>query len=532
MTNDKNFPNTEPPPSLKTNDPAIADSSNTSSSPYVEQPSQVVDTKIMDALTPDAIATQASPVASNVSSQPIPNVQNQVSESLNQVPPESVKEYIPKKRNTKVMLIILCVLGLLMLIGLAAIFLRKDQTVSLVGTKGELTWWGVKNSESVVKPLIDDYVSKNPNVKITYIKQSESDYRERLVNSLAQGKGPDIFEIHNSWVPMFRTELSVIPNNVIGIDEYKNTFYPVAVQDFSTEGGIVAIPLEYDALALFYNQDIFDSAAIVPPETWDEVVSIAQGLTQKGDRGVILQSGVALGVSDNIDYWPEIIALMVIQNKADLANPDIKAWDAIAYYSSFAATFGVWNTSMPNSLSAFAKNKLGMLFAPTSATRDIILENPNLRFKTTVLPQLPKNVQTDPDYSYATYWAQSVWNRSKNSEVAWDFLKFLSSGESLQKMNNIRKTSSMLEKAYPRQEMAVLQKDDKILGSILVLAKNAKSWYLNDKTFDGQTGLNTQMNNVYKDILNSVSARKDPRKSLGSFVSNVKNILVKYAPKK
>ena len=55
---------------------------------------------------------------------------------------------------------------------------------------------------------IDTKCLANPNIKIRYEKQSTQDYQERLANTLASGKGPDIFEIHNtryqdSWHPPF-----------------------------------------------------------------------------------------------------------------------------------------------------------------------------------------------------------------------------------------------------------------------------------------------------------------------------------------
>src|SRR3989344_8224493 len=72
----------------------------------------------------------------------------------------------------------------------------------------ELTYWGLWEPTSVMQPLIDEYQTTNPNVKITYIFQSPREYRERLQNALSQAKGPDIFRIHNSWIPMFKSQLA------------------------------------------------------------------------------------------------------------------------------------------------------------------------------------------------------------------------------------------------------------------------------------------------------------------------------------
>jgi ABC-type glycerol-3-phosphate transport system substrate-binding protein len=529
MTNDKIFPNTESPPHPEA---ALPKDINGNATPNaVELPVSVVgsETEALDPKLAEAIISQ-----SNEDSSQQQTVAENSSAIQNKQPISTQAEILvaSKKGPPKVVFILLAVFGLLIFATLIFVYLRKDKPVALVGTKGEITWWGVENDESIVRSLIDEYESQNPNVKITYAKQAEQDYRERLTSSLAQGKGPDIFEIHNSWSLMFINELSTIPGSVMSEDEYKSAFYSIAHKDFKTTAGIVAIPLEYDAITLFYNQDIFDAAAQPIPETWDDVVSASSKLTQRVKSGPILQSGVALGSIENIDYWPDIISLMIIQNGSDPLKPNDKALTALNFYLSFSSPLRVWDTTLPNSVSAFAKNKLGMLFAPARAASDIVSENSSLRFRTSNLPQLPKNNPTDPDHSYATYWAQGVWARSKNSEVAWDFLKFMSSGESLQKMNEIRKNRNAIEKAYPRPEMAILQKDDKILGSIVSLAGKSKSSVLYDLTFDGQTGVNTQINNAYKETISSLIAKKEVKKILPLLISNISEILTKYNTKK
>src|SRR3972149_6732079 len=111
--------------------------------------------------------------------------------------------------------------------------------------------------------------------------QSHQDYRERLTNSLAKGEGPDIFRFHNSWVPMFRKELDYLPPSVMSPSEYSQTFYPVVTSGLTSGTGMVGIPLEYDGLVLYINQDIFDQNAKSPPTTWDDLRQTAISLTKK-----------------------------------------------------------------------------------------------------------------------------------------------------------------------------------------------------------------------------------------------------------
>ena len=161
-------------------------------------------------------------------------------------------------------------------------------------TSGEIVWWGLWEDESVVKPVISTYEAKNPNIKIKYIRQSKEDYRERLTTALAKGTGPDIFRFHNTWTPMFKSELDKMPSFVYSPTDFTSNFYPVHLSDMSLGTSIVGVPLEYDGLTLYMNEEIFEKAGKGYPTTWNELRQVARELTIKDETGQITQACVAL----------------------------------------------------------------------------------------------------------------------------------------------------------------------------------------------------------------------------------------------
>lgn len=399
-----------------------------------------------------------------------------------------------------------------------------------VSREASLTWWGLWEDDAMVRSLITKYETENPGTKIVYVKQSPRDYRERLTSSLAKGTGPDIFRFHNTWVPMFKSELDSLPASVMNAADFAKTFYSIASSDLTSGSSIVGIPLEYDALALYINEDIFNKSGKTPPATWDDLRAIAKELTVKDDQGVITQSGVSLGRTENVDHWQEIIALLMIQNGVDLVNPTGKnAEDAVTFFTVFSKVDGVWDATLPASTQAFAGGKLAMYIAPSWRAFEIMQANPELKFKTVPMPQLPKDNPTDPDITYATYWAEGVWVRSGNKSAAWDFLKYLSTRESLQELyQNAAKVRGFGE-PYSRVEMASLLGTHPIVGSIITQAPGAKSWYLASRTFDGPTGINSQISNYFEDAINSVLDNKlTVDKALETAASGVLQILSQY----
>lgn len=392
-----------------------------------------------------------------------------------------------------------------------------------------LTWWGLWEDSSIVAPLISEYEQQNPGIKISYVKQSHQDYRERLTNALAQGSGPDIFRFHNTWVPMFKGELDSVPASVMSAAEYAESYFSIISSDLTNATGLAGIPLGYDALTLYINEDIFEAAGKSVPATWDDLRQLALELTTKDEQGTIIQSGVALGRTENVDHWPEILGLMMLQNGANPAKPtDKQAEDALTYFTIFSSVDGVWDETLPASTVSFAAGKLAMYLGPTWRAFEISQQNPELKFKTVPLPQLPKDTPTQPDISYATYWAEGVWTRSPNKEAAWDFMDYISSRTSLEKMyQNASKTRAFGE-PYPRTDMAELLASHPITGSVVALAPDAQSWYLASRTFDGPTGINTQINKYYKDAINAVNSGERSDKALETVAAGVAQVLAQY----
>ncbi len=516
MTDSKTFPNVEAPPY-----PGTGGNNSPTQNPPVE-PQVQKDESLMSVMAPQPDTGI-----------PLQTLPQPPSEPSNINPQNFMKP--PQKGLPKVLIIALIALVVIIIVFAVVLLLKPKEPKGPVTTKGEITWWGIENDENTVSGLITEFQDKNPDVKIKYFKQSEKDYRERLTSALASGKGPDVFEIHNSWVPMFKDNLSPIPTTVIKKEDFNKDFYPVVSRDFDTASGILGLPLEYDALTLYINEDIFTSALKSAPKTWGDVqllVDPKQGLTQKDSDKRIIQAGIALGSTENVDYWPEIVGLMMLQNGVDLKKPQgDQVKTALAYFNHFAEGEKAWDTSLPASTTAFAKNKVAMYFAPASQAEEIISTNPNLKFRTVELPQIPKEKPSDPDYSYATYWAESVWKRSSNSELAWNFIKFLSTPDSLQKLNQKRREAGLLEKAYPRADMAIYQKDDKILGSVLSMAPYARSWYLADNTNDGPTGINSQINKIFSDILTVASSNQDLDKGIAALPGKINTVISKYNSK-
>jgi multiple sugar transport system substrate-binding protein len=386
----------------------------------------------------------------------------------------------------------------------------------------ELNYWGLWEPEEAIQGVISEYEASHPKVKINYQQHSPKDYRERLQSALARGEGPDLFRYHVTWVPMLKNELETVPGSVMSSQQIESSFYPVAWGNLRWGTSYVGIPLEVDTLALFYNEEIFQQAGKLPPKDWNELRQLASSLTIRETEGKIRTAGVALGTTGNVDHWSDILALMMLQNGADLTKPtDQLAEDALNWYTLFDKTDRVWDESLPNSTLAFATGKVAMYFGFSWDVFEIQNINKNLRFKVVPVPQLPGT-----EINWASFWVEGVAKKSKNTKEAWGFLQYLTSSAVMEKMYQTQANLRAFGEPYARVEMA-----DKVLANPLAAvfisqAAKAKTWYLCSRTFDN--GINEKMIKYFEDAVNAVNSGKTAKEALETASAGVNQLLTQY----
>lgn len=386
-----------------------------------------------------------------------------------------------------------------------------------------LTYWGLWEPENIMTQVISDYRGEHPNITIQYVRQSPKDYRERLQSGLAKGEGPDIFRWHNTWLPMLKNDLVPLPNNIYSASEFDAAFFPIAKKDTYISGSYYGIPLEFDALALFVNEEIFSQYPdIKVPTTWDNLRQTAFKLATRDSRGQLTRGGAALGTTNNVDNFSDILGLMILQNGGDPAKPEEEAVTAaIKFYTLFSKQDRSWSEALPNSTLAFATGKAAMIIAPSWRAVEVNQLNPKLDFKLYPVPQLPGT-----NVAWASYWIEGVAKKSANQEAAWEFLKYLSSPEVLDKMYQLAGQQRLFGEPYPRQEMAVKLQADPFTGAVMTQALSAQSWPLASRTFDN--GLNDRIIKYYEDAVNAYLADQEEKQILEALSSGVTQVLSQY----
>ncbi len=319
-----------------------------------------------------------------------------------------------------------------------------------------LTYWGLYTPKEVMEPLIKKYNNLHPNVTINYEEQkpaSVAEYKEKVATRITSGSGPDIFRAHNTWYGYLNNIMSPIPVSIMQETDYTQRFYNIALQSSKISGQIYGIPLEYDQLVLIYNKDFFSEAGIVnPPQTWEEFRLNAIKLTKRDATGAISQAGAGIGVVDNVHFATDILGYMFSQSDVTIPNflDDPASLSVVNYYKGLADSDNVWSLDLSDTPTAFANGKVAMIFGTTETLRDILSTKKTINIGVTNAPQVPSLEGSNnlTDTYWANFWMESVSKNSKNSLVAWDFLKFLSEEEQQKEYRNALKLFETAVPAY------------------------------------------------------------------------------------
>jgi len=391
--------------------------------------------------------------------------------------------------------------------------------------KVELNYWGLWEDKQVIQPLIEEYQQKNRNVTINYQKMDPQDYRQKLITQINDGRGPDIFRFHNTWLPEIREIIAPLPDTIMSKNEFEKTFLPIFQKDLKVGERYYGIPLYIDGLVLIYNKTLFDKAGIVTePTNWDEVIDAASRLTVKDSSGNILTAGIALGTASNVDHFSDILGLFLLQNGADLKNLDKKeAIDALRAYREFAEPpNNFWDENLPNSISAFIQEKVAMIIAPSWEIIVIKAANPELKIKVIPVPSVPGA----RSFSLANYWVEGVSVRSKNQLEAWKFLKFLAQKESLAKLYENQTKVRPFGTVYSRVDMINLLAQDEYLGAVVKQTDNFLSLPLVSRTFDN--GLNDEIIKYLENAINSTIQGVSYEEAFNTAKKGVDQVINKY----
>ncbi len=375
-----------------------------------------------------------------------------------------------------------------------------------------LEFWTVTDDVDALNALIAAYRVQRPFLSITLRQLSPAEFYPRLVEALAEDKGPDIVSVNVRDLGLLQSKLSPMPANFsdttvtvqksqIGGDQtivntqtvalptardIENVYVRTVAKDVIRQGGIYGLPLSLDTLALFYNKDLLDRSGVPePPKNWDDFRAAVTKIT-KVDKvtGELVQSGVALGTTKTVPAFDDVLFALLAQSGVTLADSSGRAvfdrkatangddpLTAVLNFITDHANPGrvvySWNDTLGNGFDRFTRGSVGFFFGYSFSTSLIRSAAPQLNIG--VLPFL--QLENAPPGFAANYTIQSVTNKSKNKNEAWGFINFITQPPMVkQYLDQTHRVSAL------RTYLSTQQRDE-TLGPFASEALTAENWY-------------------------------------------------------
>ncbi len=279
------------------------------------------------------------------------------------------------------------------------------------GGVGKVVIWGTVSSDTMEKTITTlRNQDKTTYQDVQYVQKDGQTYANDLVNAMANGTGPDLFIVAQDQVTIFSDKISTIPYSAISQQTFVDSYIDEA-QMFLTPQGPLALPFTVDPLIMYWNRDIFSTAAIAkPPQYWNDFLDMAPLLTVLDASSNIKRSAVAMGEYQNIGHAKEILTTLMLQagdpivtrdtatgkpvptlGKVRQSTTEDPATSALQFYTEFAnpsKTTYSWNRALTTSQDAFVAGDLAVYFGLASDYPTIASRNPNLNFGVSVVPQI------------------------------------------------------------------------------------------------------------------------------------------------
>lgn len=381
-----------------------------------------------------------------------------------------------------------------------------------------LNYWQVWQDSFDIKPVIEAYQKKYPQVTINFRKLKLEEYETEMLKALAEDRGPDIFSIPADWLGMYQKnviepmpetaqidqivmrqprageleskldKIVKITHQLLTPRDIKSNYIKAARQavlrdltvknevgENETREAILGLPLSVDVLSLYYNKELLEQAEIFDaPKTWEEFQKDVIKLTRQDEQGEFIQNGAALGSAENIPRAFDVLSLLMLQTGAEMINQEgtYAMFDksiredgynaglaALRFYTDFAnpaKEVYSWNEKQGPAIDAFKQGKLAFLFGYSYHLNQI--KGSKVDFAVAPVPQPVGSPQV---MSYLNFWVETVSKKSLHKDYAWDFIVFASQPENLQLLlkqgQGFAPTKALLAQPPANAELAVFQ---------------------------------------------------------------------------
>jgi len=354
-----------------------------------------------------------------------------------------------------------------------------------------ISMWGTF-PQSKIRSLLTDFNETNKDAfRVNYTEKNPAAYENEIVDALAAGNGPDIWILTEDLILKHKDKVAPIPFSSYLQRNYQNNFIDSAAVFIDSENNsIVGLPLAIDPILLYWNRDLFSSNGLSqPPKYWDEFLVDVRSLSKEDEAGNIIRSGAALGESQNVKNFKEILSMLILQTGNPIVESDTlkvtlgqkgnnlldPTESAVRFFNEFSNPSKEsysWNVALNDSDKTFSAGSLAMYFGYAGELENIKAKNPHLNFDVSEAPQI-RPAPGEAGKIRATFgkiYSLVISKNSKNIQTAYSVLLKMTDQDFSQKF------SAALNLGSARRDVLAAGSADPILSVFYKSTIMARTW--------------------------------------------------------
>lgn len=198
-----------------------------------------------------------------------------------------------------------------------------------------------------------------------------------------------------------------------------------------------ALPTAVRSLALFYNERLFDRAGIEsPPTTLDELMEVAEKLTERDGAGNITQVGITSGMTAQDHHWFREVLVRQFGGDPYADNYQTVNYNTEAGLAALNFYLGLEEAGVSQSgfmdepQAAFRAGRAGM-HIDGSFRIGALRNTGGLRWGVAELPAGPDGTRSN----YSSYWVNAITTSAEEGpeyEASVRFLQYITSPEAME----------------------------------------------------------------------------------------------------
>lgn len=303
----------------------------------------------------------------------------------------------------------------------------EDNTTSDEEIELSIAFW--TDEKESMEDIKNAFEAEHSNVKLDLMEFPSEEYSDKLMIQLAGGANIDVMKFKNTaeYADVASKRQLLDLNDLVAADNIDVTPYGPLFEGLKMDGELYAMPYRKTVTVLYYNKDLFDAAGVDYPTddmTWNDFRTVAKEMTTDKIAGAYLHT------------WPQIWYGYGLQKGASIIDEDLTPFEeALQFRLDLEADGSVMKFIDAKATNAHYKTE----FAKGQTAMNVIGD-----FHIGQLRELEADGEIDFDWdiaaiphpegieantTFGTANPIGISNKTKNEEMAWELVKFISGEE-------------------------------------------------------------------------------------------------------